>query len=56
MVALFGEGRHPDALRLEKEMAAAGHDVPAILAATRLGSPYKIHNGATEFRVQLAIR
>jgi len=56
MVALFGEGRHPDALRIEKEMAAAGHDVPAILAATRLGSPYKVHHGATEFRVQLAIR
>ncbi len=56
MVALFGEGRHPDALRIEKEMAAAGHEVPAILAATRLGSPYKVHNGATKFRVQLAIR
>ena len=56
MVALFGEGRHPDAAAIEAEMVASGHDVPAILAATRLGSPYRVASGVPEFRKQLAVR
>ena len=56
MAALFGEGRHPDAATIEKAMVAAGHDVPAILAATKLGSPYRIEKGPPEFRKQLAVR
>ena len=56
MVALFGEGRHPDAVGIEVEMAAAGHDVLAILAATKLGSPYRVEKGPPEFRKQLAVR
>ena len=56
MVALFGEGRHPDAAAIEAEMVAAGHDVPAILAATKLGSPYRVEKDPPEFRKQLAVR
>ncbi len=56
MVALFGEGRHPDALRIEAELVAAGHDVPAVLAATRLGSPYKVSTEPGQWRTGLAIR
>jgi DNA primase catalytic core len=56
MVALFGEGRHPDAVRIEAEMIAAGHDVPAVLAATRLGSPYKVSSEPGQWRTQLAVR
>jgi DNA primase catalytic core len=54
MTALFGEGRHPDAERIEREMRAAGHGTPAILAATRLGSPYAIYSGVSEFRRRVA--
>jgi DNA primase catalytic core len=54
MRALWGEGRHPDAERIEAEMRAAGHGVPAILAATRLGSPYRVYEGVNEFRRRCA--
>ena len=54
MKALFGEGRHPDAERIEAQLRAAGHGVPAILAATRLGSPYRVYEGAGEFRRRCA--
>ncbi len=45
MLALFGEGRHPDADAIEKQLLAEGHTAPVALAATRLGSPYKLVNG-----------
>src|SRR2546430_1335443 len=54
MTALFGEGRHPDAELIEREMRAAGHGTPAILAATRLGSPFPVYAGTTEFRTRIA--
>ncbi|HET9658020.1 MAG TPA: MobF family relaxase, partial [Kineosporiaceae bacterium] len=54
MKALFGEGRHPDAERIEAQMRAAGHGVPAILAATRLGSPYQVCDDVGEFRRRCA--
>ncbi len=56
MVALFGEGRHPDAETLEAELIAAGRGVPAVLAATRLGAPYRVFDGVTDWRKQLAAR
>ncbi len=37
MVALFGEGRHPDAELLEAELIAAGRGVPAVLADMEVG-------------------
>ncbi len=56
MVALFGEGRHPDAEFLEAELIAAGRGVPVVLAATRLGAPYRVFEGVTDWRKQLAAR
>jgi len=54
MRALFGEGRHPDAERIEAELIAAGHGAPAVLTATRLGSPFRRFDGANEFRRRVA--
>jgi conjugative relaxase-like TrwC/TraI family protein len=54
MVALFGEGRHPNAEQLEALMLAGGHSSPAILAATRLGTPFTVYEGASEFRRKVA--
>ena len=56
MVALFGQGRHPDAARIEADLIAAGTGVAAARAVTRLGSPYRVRTGSTAFRVELAIR
>lgn len=56
MRALFGEGRHPDADRLWREMAAAGHGPAAIEAATRLGAPFRVYDGGSEFRRRLVGR
>ncbi len=56
MLALFGEGRHPDADAIEKQLIAGGHSARVVLAATRLGSPYRVVNGPGGFRVELARR
>jgi len=56
MLALFGEGRHPDADAIEKHLLAGGHSARVALAATRLGSPYKVVNGPGAFRIELARR
>jgi len=53
MVALFGQGRHPDAEAIGVHLIAAGHGVPVALAATRLGSPYRVAAGPGEFRLEL---
>lgn len=58
MLALFGEGKHPDATAMEKKRVAelvadgASKKDAALLALreTKLGNPYRIHNGVTEFR------
>lgn len=62
MQALFGEGRHPDAENIESVIVAAEIDRGATddaakqvaSAATRLGNPYRIFNGANEFRHRCA--
>lgn len=50
MNALFGEGRHPDADRIEAEMIAAGHTEAEALAATKLGHRFYQYDGADELR------
>jgi DNA primase catalytic core len=55
MRALFGEGRHPDADRIEKELIAQGHSPEAAMAATKLGQAYRISEGSTEWQRRLAI-
>jgi len=56
MLALFGEGRHPNAEAIEKAMITGGQGVKAVLSATRLGVPYKVVKGPSAFRVELAKR
>lgn len=50
MLALFGEGRHPDADRIQAEMIAAGHTEAEALAATKLGSRFAQYDGLDELR------
>lgn len=62
MKALFGEGRHPNAAAIEKDKIAeltadgATAEVAAkkAVAATRLGNPYRIYEGASEFQKAVA--
>ncbi len=54
MRALFGEGRHPDAVRIEAELRAQGRATLAILAETRLGTPFVLHDSVNEFRTRTA--
>jgi len=56
MKALFGEGRHPDADAITQELIAEGKRPATALAATRLGVPFKVFEGATEFRTVVAQR
>jgi len=56
MLALFGQGRHPNAEAIEKAMITGGQGVRAVLSATRLGVPYKLVKGPSAFRVELARR
>jgi len=56
MLALFGQGRHPNAEAIEKAMITGGQGVRAVLSATRLGAPYKLVKGPSAFRVELARR
>ena len=56
MLALFGQGRHPDAALIEEQLVAAGRSVTEASAATRLGAPYKVFSGVNEFRKELGIR
>ena len=56
MVALFGEGRHPDADRIEQQQIAAGASVKAALKVSQLGSGFRVEGAPGAFRVQLAAR
>ncbi len=56
MLALFGEGRHPNAEAIEKAMITGGQGIRAVLSATRLGAPYQVVQGPSAFRVELARR
>jgi len=50
MVALFGQGRHPNAEQIERDLVADGVHPFLVEQASRLGAPYKIHPQANEFR------
>ncbi|GAB3162211.1 hypothetical protein GCM10027258_80870 [Amycolatopsis stemonae] len=47
---LFGEGRHPDADRIQAEMIAAGHTEAEALAATKLGHRFYQYDGLDQLR------
>ncbi|RFU20611.1 UNVERIFIED_ORG: toprim domain-containing protein [Bacillus sp. AZ43] len=49
MVALFGEGRHPNADQIERDAQLAGKTPQQVDQASRLGAPYRIHEQANVF-------
>lgn len=55
MRALFGAGNHPD---MEARLAALpkGATVEQVRHAARLGSPFRVHEAATVFQQEVAIR
>ncbi|GAA3587189.1 hypothetical protein GCM10022222_84800 [Amycolatopsis ultiminotia] len=54
MQALFGEGRHPHADAIEKEMIADGATAAEALRATRLGRSFPVYSGIDLLRVRTA--
>src|SRR3954454_3707174 len=54
MVALFGQGRHPNAEQIERTARLAGKDPLKVEEASRLGSPYLVFERANEFRRRCA--
>ena len=54
MLALFGEGRHPDATRLEEAAVAAGMTPTAAAQMTRLGRPFPVYDVTSQFPSVLA--
>ena len=54
MVALFGEGRHPNADQIERALRAAGASEKEIDRGSRLGSPYRIFEQANMFHRRCA--
>ena len=50
MLALFGEGRHPDADAIEVAMIKAGATPKAALAASMLGRRFPVFDGKTDYR------
>ena len=53
MNALFGEGRHPNADRIEAEMIAAGASGEEAMRATKLGRRFAHYGGVDELRSQV---
>jgi conjugative relaxase-like TrwC/TraI family protein len=53
MNALFGEGRHPDADRIEAAMIASGASPDEALRATKLGRRFARYGGVDELRCRV---
>ena len=49
MIALFGEGRHPNADQIERDAQLAAKIPQQVDQASRLGAPYRIHEQANVF-------
>jgi DNA primase catalytic core len=54
MRALFAEGRHPNAERIEAAVIGAGGTPAEALAASALGRPFPVHTRQPQFRVEVA--
>ncbi|MGN6606510.1 MAG: MobF family relaxase [Jatrophihabitans sp.] len=54
MKALFGEGRHPNAVEIERAVAAAGQHPNKAVLASRLGVPYRVFDRQSAFRIAVA--
>lgn len=55
MVALFGEGRHPDAAAITSALLAESAGLESVEAATALGTAFKVNVAANEFTRQVAV-
>lgn len=55
MLALFGEGRHPNRAQVEQAAIAAGGTPTAAERASRLGAPYPVFAAAGDFRRHCAV-
>ncbi|WP_299960521.1 MobF family relaxase [uncultured Modestobacter sp.] len=55
MLALFGQGRHPNADQIERAARLAGLPPQEVDRASRLGKPYLVFEQANEFRRRSAI-
>ena len=53
---LFGQGIHPDADRIQADVIDAGGSAPAAVAATKLGSAYRVVEGDPAWREGLTVR
>lgn len=54
MIALFGEGRHPDAARIADQLKAEGAGENVIATATALGTPFELNLANNEYLRQVA--
>src|SRR3954470_8225624 len=54
MVALFGEGRHPNAAEIKRAGRLTGKDPQQVDQASRLGAPYRVFDPANGFRRRCA--
>jgi conjugative relaxase-like TrwC/TraI family protein len=54
MKALFGDGRHPDAIALEDAAIAAGASVKEAKKAGALGRAFPIFDGSSPFQIEVA--
>ncbi|GAB4079067.1 MobF family relaxase [Modestobacter muralis] len=55
MLALFGQGRHPNADQIQRAAQLAGMAPEGVDQASRLGKPYLVFEQANEFRRRSAI-
>jgi DNA primase catalytic core len=56
MLALFGEGRHPNAVAIEQATIAAGGTARQACASSKLGRAYAVYDGANPFQIVVARR
>src|SRR5579875_899536 len=56
MKALFGEGRHPNAIELERAVIVAGGSKKAALESSKLGRAFAIFEGESAFQIAVARR
>ncbi|WP_193604852.1 MobF family relaxase [Nocardioides dongkuii] len=54
MKSLYGEGRHPDARKRRVELIRTGASPTDAETATRLGQPFRVRSGETEFAQRVA--
>ena len=54
MIALFGEGRHPDSAAIETQLQAEGAGLDVVAAATELGRPFALNLANSDYQRMVA--